>query len=82
MSSDNAAIARLGKAITRLETSVARLVEAGQGETIAKLEAENRRLSEELAAATGGQQALGGRVRDVSGRLDGVIGELKTVLGR
>lgn len=82
MSSDNAAIARLGKAITRLETSVARLVEAGQGETIARLEAENRRLSEELAAATGGQQALEGRVRDVSGRLDGVIGELKTVLGR
>ena len=82
MSSDNAAIARLGKAITRLETSVARLVEAGQGETIAKLEAENRRLSVELAAATGGQQALEGRVRDVSGRLDGVIGELKTVLGR
>lgn len=82
MSSDNAAIARLGKAITRLEEAATRLADAGHGETIASLEAENRRLKEALAEATDGQEALEGRVRDVSGRLDGMIGELKTVLGR
>lgn len=82
MSSDNAAIAKLDEAITRLEQAATRLADAGYGETIARLEAENRRLNQALAEASDGQEALEGRVRDVSGRLDGVIGELKTVLGR
>ncbi len=82
MSSDHAAIAKLDKAITRLEEAATRLADAGYGETIARLEAENRRLAQELAEASDGQEALEGRVRDVSGRLDGMIGELKTVLGR
>ncbi len=80
MTSDDAAIARLDEAITRLEAAAATLAGAGHAATIKKLEAENKRLGKELDKASEGQNVLEGRVRDVSGRLDGVIGELKTVL--
>lgn len=82
MSSETAAIARLDQAIGKLEDAAQRLQAAGRSEKIAALEAENRRLAEALEDASSGQAALEGRVKDVSGRLDGVIGELKSVLGR
>jgi hypothetical protein len=82
MSSETAAIARLNEAIGKLEDAATRLQAAGRGEKIAELEAENRRLAKALEDAGNGQAALEGRVKDVSGRLDGVIGELKSVLGR
>ncbi len=82
MSSEDAAFARLGAAIDRLEAAATRLASAGHAKAIKALEEDNRRLAQALEDATEGQSALEGRVRDVSGRLDGVIGELKTVLGR
>ena len=81
MSSETAAIARLDEAIARLEAAAANTA-GGQAERIAALEADNRRLAAALEDASSGQAALEGRVKDVSGRLDGVIGELKSVLGR
>lgn len=82
MTSNDAAIAKLDAAIARLEAAAERLSQAGDDPRLAELEAENRRLAKELEKATAGQDALEGRVRDVSGRLDHVIGDLKEVLGR
>lgn len=82
MSIEEAAIARLDQALTRLEAALTRLAERGGANGHRVLQDENRRLSIELGEARDSQAALEKRVRDVSGRLDGVISELKTVLER
>ncbi|MBC6440268.1 MAG: DUF4164 family protein [Rhodospirillales bacterium] len=82
MSTEDAAIAKLDQAITRLETALNRLCNRTEGEALSELEGENRRLSDALDSAMQKHRELEGRMTDVSGRLDGVIVELKSVLGR
>ncbi|MBT5433466.1 MAG: DUF4164 family protein [Alphaproteobacteria bacterium] len=81
MSTEDKAIAKLDQAITRLEAALTRLSNGTDGEALQELEGENRRLSTALDSAKKDHKDLEGRVIDVSGRLDGVIGELKSVLG-
>ncbi len=80
MSSEDAAIAKLDQAITRLETVLSNLPDPAGGDAARELEGENRRLNEALEAAERERQALEGRVDEVGGRIDAVIGELKAVL--
>ena len=81
MTTEDAAIAKLDQAITRLESALTRLSNRTNGDALHELEGENRRLSDALDSAKKEHKDLEGRVVDVSGRLDGVIGELKSVLG-
>ena len=80
MGSEDAAIAKLDQAITRLETVLSNLPDQGGSDATRELEGENHRLNEALDAAEKSRQDLAGRVDEVGGRLDAVIGELKSVL--
>ena len=76
------AIEALDRALQRLERALGRLSNRANGEALEALEVENRRLSDALGAARRRREELEGRMMDASGRLDGVIGDLKAVLER
>ncbi len=82
MGTEDAAIAKLDRAVTRLEATLARLSERADGAAGREFAVENRRLSDALDSAAKERKNLENRVNDVSGRLDGVIAELRSVLGR
>ena len=82
MSGEDAAIEALDRALRRLERALERLSNRANGEALEALEVENRRLSDALGAARRRHEELEGRMMDASGRLDGVIGDLKAVLER
>ncbi len=82
MSNEDAAIATLDRALARLERALERLSNRADGAALEALEGENRRLSGALDEARRHHKRLEGRMMDVSGRLDGVIGDLKAVLER
>jgi ElaB/YqjD/DUF883 family membrane-anchored ribosome-binding protein len=80
MSSEDAAIAKLDQAITRLESVLSKLPDSSGGDAARELEDENRRLSDALKSARKEHSALESRVEEVNGRLDHVIAELRSVL--
>lgn len=80
MSIEDLAITKLDQAITRLETVLSNLPNHGGSDATRELVGENHRLNEALEAAEKKRQDLSGRVDEVGGQLDAVIGELKSVL--
>lgn len=80
MSIEDLAITKLDQAITRLETVLSNLPNHVGSDATRELEGENHRLNEALEAAEKKRQDLSGRVDEVGGQLDAVIGELKSVL--
>ena len=79
MSAEETALSKLEQAIAHLERALASRV-GGDG-NLRQVEQENADLRAALAAAKAAQAELEERVRNAGKRLDGAIGELRTVLG-
>ena len=69
---------RLEAALARIETSATRLRQAGR--EVAALTEENRRLARALADAEADRAELLRKAERISGRLDGAIDRLESVL--
>jgi len=80
MSAEDTALTKLEQAIAHLERALSSRVR-DSGADVQKVEQENAELRAALAKAKSAQSDLEQRVRKVGTRLDGAIGELRTVLG-
>lgn len=78
MSVEDTALTKLEQAIAHLERVLSSRMQGGDAQ---KIERENAELRAALAKAKSAQTDLEQRVRTVGVRLDGAIGELRSVLG-
>jgi chromosome segregation ATPase len=80
MSVEDTALTKLDQAIAHLERALASRAQAGEA-SVKQVEKENADLRAALTKAKAAQSDLEERVRTAGTRLDGAIGELRSVLG-
>jgi len=80
MSAEDTALTKLDQAIAHLERALASRAQTGAA-SVKQVEHENAELRAALAKAKAAQSDLEDRVRTVGTRLDGAIGELRSVVG-
>ncbi len=80
MSVEDTALTKLEQALAHLEQALASRPQ-GAGGDATQVEQENAELRKALTKANSAQSDMEERLRTVGARLDGAIGELRTVLG-
>lgn len=81
MSVEDTALRKLERAISHLEAAITTRAQQPSDGKIALVEQENQQLQAALSEAKAARSDLENRVRDAGERLDGAIGDLRSVLG-